>query len=732
MKKFLSLLVFVLCVALNANAQNGTLSTGLKWEVNNGVLTISGSGAIPDFVSPTSTASSNKAPWRSYSGNITSVVIGEDVTAVGDYAFYGLQKVTKVTIPSTVVSLGCYSFQACSKLVEVRWNGTQSFNITYQGDIKTGTNYTLKKRVFVGLTASNIMLYCQPSANTSQWSDYGVQITVFGGDESLQLNWTLCNGELSISGTGNSAFSYFDEWDDYRADITSVALDGVAADVDESGNYVLSNDGKTLYFSCSNGDAVTIPEGIEVISAKAFYNLAINSLVIASTVTEIGDLAFYGGESLLSVEALPVWAPSLGDDVFDEFPKINDAGTLLISTVTSVSKSSYDSWGNYFYNVVTESATSGSFDNKAGETVSWAYDKSNKTLRVEGADIDEFTLDATPWDNWLDYAVKIVIGDKVASIGANAFYGAAATAVEIGSDVTEIKDLAFAALQNGEFTFANNVKMEDGAIEESSATLNLVIEEVERNEDGYIYYSADDLMTDNTNTYNNVTLKRKFTKNESGVIILPFDYDVNPDNDNFKFYSLDDYDAENAILQFVEVVKLKANTPYLWRNFGSTENEITASNVELDATAMNGDLTSVLEGANWKMHGTYKVKKQVATGYDEGDTENPESDLWIYNKEGGFDNYYDFCYVDPYRAYFTGPSFKSVTDPANLAAALRSIGIEYVDIDGTTSIENVTIDNNGGVTPSSSNGAYYDLSGRRVENPTRGIYIVNGKKVLVK
>ena len=29
-------------------------------------------------------------------------------------------------------------------------------------------------------------------------------------------------------------------------------------------------------------------------------------------------------------------------------------------------------------------------------------------------------------------------------------------------------------------------------------------------------------------------------------------------------------------------------------------------------------------------------------------------------------------------------------------------------------------------------GVYYDLQGRRVENPTRGIYIVNGKKVVIK
>ena len=30
------------------------------------------------------------------------------------------------------------------------------------------------------------------------------------------------------------------------------------------------------------------------------------------------------------------------------------------------------------------------------------------------------------------------------------------------------------------------------------------------------------------------------------------------------------------------------------------------------------------------------------------------------------------------------------------------------------------------------NNAYYDLSGRRVAQPTKGLYIVNGKKVLVK
>ncbi|MBQ2778730.1 MAG: hypothetical protein IJF46_03035, partial [Bacteroidaceae bacterium] len=62
----------------------------------------------------------------------------------------------------------------------------------------------------------------------------------------------------------------------------------------------------------------------------------------------------------------------------------------------------------------------------------------------------------------------------------------------------------------------------------------------------------------------------------------------------------------------------------------------------------------------------------------------------------------------------------------------RSLSVEFVDLDGTTSIENVTIDGDGSIDFSQQDGVYYDLSGRRVENPAAGIYIVNGKKVLVK
>ena len=46
------------------------------------------------------------------------------------------------------------------------------------------------------------------------------------------------------------------------------------------------------------------------------------------------------------------------------------------------------------------------------------------------------------------------------------------------------------------------------------------------------------------------------------------------------------------------------------------------------------------------------------------------------------------------------------------------------DFSGTTAIESIESEQDEAV--------YYDLSGRRVENPAKGIYIVNGKKVYIK
>ena len=60
-------------------------------------------------------------------------------------------------------------------------------------------------------------------------------------------------------------------------------------------------------------------------------------------------------------------------------------------------------------------------------------------------------------------------------------------------------------------------------------------------------------------------------------------------------------------------------------------------------------------------------------------------------------------------------------------AAPTGSGAPFLSFDGeggTTGISNVNVNHN--------DNQWYDLSGRRVENPTKGLYIMNGKKVIIK
>lgn len=89
--------------------------TGVPGELNytleDGVLTISGSGAISA---------------SAFSGNtdISTVVIEEGVTAIGNYAFSGYSSLKTVEIPASVVAIGNYAFAGCSSLTTVVYDGT--------------------------------------------------------------------------------------------------------------------------------------------------------------------------------------------------------------------------------------------------------------------------------------------------------------------------------------------------------------------------------------------------------------------------------------------------------------------------------------------------------------------------------------------------------------------------------------------------------------------------------
>ena len=72
------------------------------------------------------------------------------------------------------------------------------------------------------------------------------------------------------------------------------------------------------------------------------------------------------------------------------------------------------------------------------------------------------------------------------------------------------------------------------------------------------------------------------------------------------------------------------------------------------------------------------------------------------------------------------PGNKAFLVLTSTEAHAKGFVLEFED-GGTTGIE--TIED---TKQNTEDGVYYDLQGRRVENPTRGVYIVNGKKVIIK
>ena len=90
---------------------SGTCGDGVTWALNEGVLTISGTGAMANF--------DGNAPWASQSSSITSLVIETGVTRIGNKAFDGYSSLATVSIPSSVTSIGTSAFSGCSGLATI-------------------------------------------------------------------------------------------------------------------------------------------------------------------------------------------------------------------------------------------------------------------------------------------------------------------------------------------------------------------------------------------------------------------------------------------------------------------------------------------------------------------------------------------------------------------------------------------------------------------------------------
>ena len=106
--KLLLLLALLLTAATGpAWAQGPWTSGACTVTLSDGVMTVSGTGAMADY------ADSYATPWYGYCSNAETIVIESGVTSIGNSAFAKSYKVESVSIPASVTSIGKYAFEEC-------------------------------------------------------------------------------------------------------------------------------------------------------------------------------------------------------------------------------------------------------------------------------------------------------------------------------------------------------------------------------------------------------------------------------------------------------------------------------------------------------------------------------------------------------------------------------------------------------------------------------------------
>ena len=193
------------------------------------------------------------------------------------------------------------------------------------------------------------------------------------------------------------------------------------------------------------------------------------------------------------------------------------------------------------------------------------------------------------------------------------------------------------------------------------------------------------------------TFYRKFKKDVRSSVCLPF----KPDKPEATFYTFESSDGKSVTLNTVATPA--ANTPYFIRPTADTQlTSTTPQTILKNATPIN----------TTNMYGVYKG--QSMSGID--NAYGMAGSDFTYNgtkyPAGTFVKLSNKAYVDPFRAYLT------VSSPS--AKVLRLV----VD-DTPTGIALPNLQDN-------DTAPYYNLQGMKTAKPSHGIYIHNGRKVIVK
>ena len=276
-------------------------NSNLTWSLKNKTLTISGTGAMPDYIAY------YLYPWRGFTAK--TVIIEEGVTTIGLNAF-GFANMTRVHIPNSVTKIGADAFAFCPDLTSiyipssVTEIGADAFfccrSLT-KFTVKTGNvSYKAIDGVLFAINQDTLTLIKYPCAKSAApYSIPNTVTTIIKGAFSDCEDLKGINIPNSVTTIGDYAFQK----------CTGLKNVRIPNSVTTIGNYV--------FFDCSNLKRIHIPNSVTTIGNCAFFDCSsLKRIHIPNSVVAIGDGAFNNCKMLSSISISAIKPPVLDKSTF--------------------------------------------------------------------------------------------------------------------------------------------------------------------------------------------------------------------------------------------------------------------------------------------------------------------------------------------------------------------------------------------------------------------------------
>ena len=414
--------------------------------------------------------------WSKFIGcrSLTSLVIPNSVTNIGDYAFSGCRSLTDIVIPDSVTRIGDGAFRGCKSLTDivipnsVTSIGDNAFEYCFSLSnlvIPDGVT-SIEDNAFKGCySLSSVVIPDSVSCigfgafeNCSSLTDIVIPDSVtsiggyaFGCCESL-TDIVIPNSVTSI---GDNAF-----W--YCKSLSSVVIPAGVTSI-----------GARAFCECSSLISIVIPDGITCIGESAFCVCSsLSSVVIPDSVTSIGNYAFAYCKSLTDI-VIPNSVTSIGDNAFRHCSSLS---SLVISeSVVNLNGNPFCRWDGelkclspYFI-----------YDNKVlfnkDKSKIIAFRDKNTTSYVIPDSVTR--IGGSAFANCSSLS-RLVIPNSVTSIGESAFWHCfSLSSLVIPNSVTSVGKWAFeGCISLGSLVIPDGVtSIGDGAFRDCSSLTSLVI-----------------------------------------------------------------------------------------------------------------------------------------------------------------------------------------------------------------------------------------------------------------